>query len=85
MKKRLYLQNESLHPMWLHMIFCSTILVLGFIGAYLYCCGKDGFLSYTEKSTAAEYFFVCITEIMFISLSVDLMYKYEKSKENEIK
>lgn len=82
MKKRLYLKNESLHPLWLHMILCSTFLVFCFLGAYLYCCNQDGFLSYTEKSTAAEYFFTCITEILFMCLSLDLIYKYEKAKEN---
>lgn len=73
-------EKKALLPQCLHTIFCSTIFVLAFISAYLYRCGNDGFVSTKEMETATEYFFICITEILFFTLSIDIIYKVDNKK-----
>ncbi len=73
------IKNKSLIPQCLHILFCGTIVVLAIVSAYVCVCGNDGALTVSEIKCAAEYFFICITEILFFSLSFDLIYKYETS------
>ena len=67
----------ALIPQCLHTIFCGTITVFAIISAYLYICGSDGVITVSEIKNSLEYFFICITEILFFSLSFDIIFKYE--------
>lgn len=60
------------------MLLCATIVIFAILYAYYKTCIADGFLSSREIKTIAEYFFICITEILFLSLGFDIVYKYEK-------
>ena len=71
--------NNALIPECIHILFCGTIVVLSILSAYLYLCGKDGCVSSWEIKRIAEYFFICITEIVFLTLALDLIYKYENN------
>lgn len=74
---------KALIPECLHTIFCGTIVVFALVSAYLYKCGNDGVISNSELKSAFEYFFICITEILFFSLSFDIIFKYEiKNRKN---
>jgi hypothetical protein len=74
--------NNALIPECLHILLCGTILVISILSAYLLFCGKDGYVSLQEIERITEYFFICITEIVFFALAFDLIYKYE-NKTNE--
>ncbi len=82
MKKQKHQYIHTLTPWCLHTVFCGTIVVLGAISAYLFICAKDGFLSEKEIHNGMEYFFICITELLFFSLAFDIIFKYEKKYEN---
>ena len=73
--------SPKLEKICLHTIICGSLLVLALMMSYLSLCLNDGFLSQTEIKNVMEYFFICITEILFLSLSFDLIYKWEKARE----
>ena len=72
--------NKTLIPQCVHIMICGNIVVLAIITAFLFVCGDDGIITQRELRFAFEYFFVCVTEILFFSLAFDLIYKYEKRR-----
>ncbi len=74
------MQTQKLTPMCFHIILCTTLVIMSLLCAYIVACAKDGYFSYHEMKTCFEYFFICITETLFLSLAIDAMYKYEKAQ-----
>ncbi len=74
--------NKALMPQCVHTIFCTTIVVISIVSAYLGWCRSDGALTCREMKYAAEYFFICLTEILIFSLAFDIIYKYDKKGKN---
>ena len=56
----------------------SAVSDLRFALLTAFFCGDDGIITQRELKFAFEYFFICVTEILFFTLAFDLMYKYEK-------
>ncbi len=70
--------NKFILPQCIHIIICGSIIIFSIVFAYLYTCKNDGALTVREIKCAAEYFFICITEILIFSLSFDIICKYDK-------
>ena len=72
--------TKSLISPCVHIMICGNIFVFAIITAYLFICGNDGTITQRELKCAFEYFFICVVEILFFSLSFDLIFKCERSK-----